>query len=156
MSANVGPTGHWHSQPDAYLANLAEMETGRLAELDGGSKAIRSAGAVLVRDHKALDSKLIPVAEALKVRLPLNSARQDVRPTAPAPTLAAPIAATAARGPGPMIRAVQRRGSPRRRRRHAACSGRPWACCSICSSDLPLVSGTRSQMKPVATMPTNA
>ena len=55
---------------DAHLANLAEMETGRLAELDGGSKAIRSAGAVLVRDHKALDSKLIPLAEALKVRLP--------------------------------------------------------------------------------------
>jgi hypothetical protein len=28
----------------AHLANLAEMETGQLAELDGGSKAIRSAG----------------------------------------------------------------------------------------------------------------
>lgn len=53
----------------AHQANLAETETGRLAELDGGSRAIRSAGAMIYRDHKALDSKLIMVADTLKVKL---------------------------------------------------------------------------------------
>jgi predicted outer membrane protein len=61
-----------------HQANVAEMETGRLAELDGGGKAIRSAGAVLARDHKALDSKLISVAEALKVRLPRHLTVQQI------------------------------------------------------------------------------
>jgi putative membrane protein len=54
----------------AHQANMAETQTGRLAELTGGSKTIRSAGAVLSRDHQKLDSQLIPVANRLKVTLP--------------------------------------------------------------------------------------
>jgi putative membrane protein len=56
----------------AHQADMAEMQIGQLAELDGGSKAIRSAGAVLSRDHQALDSALIRVAERLNVGLPTS------------------------------------------------------------------------------------
>lgn len=54
----------------AHQANMAEIQAGRLGQLDGGSSAIRSAGATMLRDHEALDSELIKVANAMKLRLP--------------------------------------------------------------------------------------
>lgn len=71
VRAHVSRTDRsWIDQ--AHQANMAEMQVGQLAELDGGSKAIRSAGAVLSRDHQALDSKLIRVAKQLKLPLPTS------------------------------------------------------------------------------------
>ena len=71
VAAHVSRTDRsWIGQ--AHQANMAEMQVGQLAELDGGSKAIRSAGAMLSRDHQALDSKLIRVAKQLKLALPTS------------------------------------------------------------------------------------
>jgi putative membrane protein len=61
----------------AHQANLAEMEVGHLAGLDGGSKAIQSAGAMLIRDHQALDSELIQVAKKLRLTLPTSPTVQQ-------------------------------------------------------------------------------
>jgi putative membrane protein len=56
----------------AHQANLAEIQVGELAESDGGTKAVKSAGTVLARDHQALDKSLIPVAQKLTVGLPTS------------------------------------------------------------------------------------
>lgn len=55
-----------------HQADMAEMQVGQLAQLDGGSRAIRAAGAMLVHDHQALDRTLIKVAHAVNVSLPQN------------------------------------------------------------------------------------
>lgn len=71
VRAHVSRTDRsWIDQ--AHQANMAEMQAGQLAELDGDSKAIQSAGAMLSRDHQALDSKLIRVAKQLKLALPAS------------------------------------------------------------------------------------
>lgn len=54
----------------AHQANTAEIQAGRLGQLDGGSSVIRSAGAAMLRDHEALDSELVKAANAMKLRLP--------------------------------------------------------------------------------------
>ena len=59
---------HWLDA--AHQANMAETQAGHLGQLDGGSSAIRSAGATMLRDHYALDSELIKVANAMKLKLP--------------------------------------------------------------------------------------
>lgn len=56
---------------------MAEMDAGELAESKGGSRAIRSAGAVLYRDHEALDAKLIAAANALHIVLPTHQTLQQ-------------------------------------------------------------------------------
>ena len=76
VAAHVSRTDRsWIDQ--AHQANMAELQVGQLAELDGGSKAIRSAGAVLSRDHQALDSKLVRVAQQLKLPLPTSPTVQQ-------------------------------------------------------------------------------
>ncbi len=56
----------------AHTANMAETDTGQLAGLDGASPAVRSAGAVLSRDHTAADAALIKLAGRLKIALPTS------------------------------------------------------------------------------------
>lgn len=63
------------SQDDTWLigahqANLAEIDSGRLAEKSGHTAAVRNAGRMLVTDHTKLDAKLKPVAKELGVKLP--------------------------------------------------------------------------------------
>jgi putative membrane protein len=54
----------------AHQADLAEIQAGQFAESNGSNPTIRSAGAMLVRDHQAFDTKLISVAGKLKLSLP--------------------------------------------------------------------------------------
>jgi putative membrane protein len=56
----------------AHQADLAEIEVGRLASLDGAAPAIRADGAMLERDHQALDTRLIALATSLKIGLPTS------------------------------------------------------------------------------------
>jgi putative membrane protein len=56
----------------AHRADLAEIQVGRLASLDGGVPAIRTDGAMLERDHQALDTRLIALAGSLKIGLPTS------------------------------------------------------------------------------------
>ena len=57
---------------------MAEMDAGELAESKGGSKAIRSAGAMLYRDHETLDTTMIAAANALHLVLPTHQTLQQV------------------------------------------------------------------------------
>lgn len=63
-----------------HQANVAEIQAGHLGQLDGGSNAIRAAGAAMLRDHEAFDSELVKVANAMKLRLPqvLNVQLADI------------------------------------------------------------------------------
>lgn len=63
----------------AHEADLAEMEVGYVAEQDGRSTAVQSAGSELARDHTALDSKLVRVARKLKLKLPPSPAVQQIQ-----------------------------------------------------------------------------
>lgn len=62
----------------AHQANMAEEQAGQLAQLIGATPAIQSAGAMLARDHQALDNKLIPLAQKLKVTLPTSMTVQQI------------------------------------------------------------------------------
>ena len=54
----------------AHQADLAEIQAGQFAESNGSNPTIRRAGAMLVRDHQAFDTKLVSVAGKLKLSLP--------------------------------------------------------------------------------------
>lgn len=54
----------------AHQDNLAEIQSGELAERSGHSEAVRNAGHMLATDHQKLDAKLKPVAKQLGVKLP--------------------------------------------------------------------------------------
>ena len=56
----------------AHQADMAEMQAGQFAESNGSNPTIRQAGAVLYRDHQAFDTKLISVAEKLRLSLPMS------------------------------------------------------------------------------------
>lgn len=60
----------WMDQ--AHMADMAEMQAGQYAESNGSNTTIRRAGAVLIRDHQALDAKLVKLAEKLKLSLPTS------------------------------------------------------------------------------------
>lgn len=74
--ARADPRGPRASQADrrwivaAHQADMAEVQLGYVAQLDGGSRAIRAAGTMLLRDHQALDRTVVKVAQALGVSLP--------------------------------------------------------------------------------------
>lgn len=74
--ARADPRGPRVSQADrrwmveAHQADMAEVQLGYVAQLDGGSRAIRAAGTMLLRDHQALDRTVVKVAQALGVSLP--------------------------------------------------------------------------------------
>jgi putative membrane protein len=51
---------------------MAEMQAGQFAESNGSNATIRQAGAMLVRDHQAFDTKLIAVAKKLNISLPTS------------------------------------------------------------------------------------
>lgn len=55
---------------EAHQADLAEVQAGQFAESSGSNPTIRQAGAVLVRDHQAFDTKLVSVAGKLRIGLP--------------------------------------------------------------------------------------
>lgn len=61
----------------AHQANLAEIQVGELAKKKGGTAAVRAAGAMLVTDHTASDTKVTRVAKELKVALPASVAPGD-------------------------------------------------------------------------------
>lgn len=56
----------------AHTANMAEMDTGQLATLNGATPAVRSAGATLNRDHTAADAALVKLCDRLKIKLPTS------------------------------------------------------------------------------------
>jgi putative membrane protein len=56
----------------AHEADLAEIQAGQFAESNGSNPTIRRAGAMLVHDHQAFDTKLISVAGKLKLSLPTS------------------------------------------------------------------------------------
>lgn len=56
---------------------MAEIAAGQLAALDGASPAVRSTGAVMNRDHQALDAVLIKAASAFKISLPTSQTVED-------------------------------------------------------------------------------
>jgi putative membrane protein len=58
---------HWVNQ--AHQANESEIQAGHYAGTNTGTTAVRSAGAAMVRDHSALDAKLIRVAGKLNISL---------------------------------------------------------------------------------------
>ncbi len=62
----------------AHTADMAEIDSGQLAALDGTTPAVRSVGTVLSRDHTASDAALVKLAGRLKVALPTS---QTVRQT---------------------------------------------------------------------------
>lgn len=53
----------------AHQANEAEIQAGQYAETNTTTAAIQSVGAMMVRDHSALDAKLLQVAGKLHVDL---------------------------------------------------------------------------------------
>lgn len=57
---------------------MAEMHAGELAADEGGSRAIRAAGAMLYRDHQALDAKLVSAANKLRLSLITSMTPQQV------------------------------------------------------------------------------
>jgi putative membrane protein len=61
----------------AHQANMAETQAGELAQSNGSNPTIRQMGAVMARDHQRLDSKLISVAERLKLKLPTSLTLQQ-------------------------------------------------------------------------------
>lgn len=61
---DIGWLDHTHQ------ANEAEVQAGQLAESNAGTATIRSTGAMMVRDHSALDAKLVALATRLHVTLP--------------------------------------------------------------------------------------
>lgn len=64
----------------ARRSNLAEIDAGRIAQRRGTTPEIRSIGAMLVSDHRALDAELTAVADRLGVELPhAPSARQRIK-----------------------------------------------------------------------------
>lgn len=54
----------------AHQGNLAEVEAGEIAQHNGTTAEIRSIGAMLVQDHRALDARLTAVAGRLGVEVP--------------------------------------------------------------------------------------
>lgn len=62
---------------EAHQADMAEIQAGQLAESNASNPAIRHDGAVLVRDHQALDNKLIQLAGKLKLSLPTSMTNQQ-------------------------------------------------------------------------------
>jgi putative membrane protein len=61
----------------AHQANMAEIQAGEFAESNGSNRTIRQIGAVMVRDHQTLDTKLISVANRLKLTLPTSLTLQQ-------------------------------------------------------------------------------
>lgn len=53
----------------AHQANEAEVQAGQLAESNAGTATIQSTGAMMVRDHSALDTRLVALATRLHVSL---------------------------------------------------------------------------------------
>lgn len=58
---------HWLNM--AHQANQAEIQAGQYAETNTSTAAIQSAGATMVRDHTALDAKLVQLASKLHIGL---------------------------------------------------------------------------------------
>lgn len=54
----------------AASAGLAEVETGKLAQQEGSSDAVRSFGAKMVQDHSAANEKLMALAASKNIKLP--------------------------------------------------------------------------------------
>ncbi|MEU8247700.1 DUF4142 domain-containing protein [Nonomuraea sp. NPDC048916] len=53
-----------------HRGNLAEIQAGRLAEKKGATQQVKSIGEMLVKDHGEFDTKLVELAETLRVKLP--------------------------------------------------------------------------------------
>ncbi|CAN5398197.1 hypothetical protein BH09VER1_BH09VER1_08770 [soil metagenome] len=54
----------------AALGGMMEVEMGKLAQEKGGSEAVKSFGALMVKDHSAADEKLAAIAQAKSIKLP--------------------------------------------------------------------------------------
>lgn len=54
----------------AAMGGMMEVEMGKLAQEKGGSEAVKSFGALMVKDHSAADEKLTVIAKAKNIKLP--------------------------------------------------------------------------------------
>jgi putative membrane protein len=85
QAARMDPASPYHlSSRDinwldvAHQANQAEIQAGQYAETNTSTADIRSAGAAMIRDHTALDIKLVGLANKLNVGLPQYLTDQQV------------------------------------------------------------------------------
>jgi putative membrane protein len=68
---------HWMNM--AHQANQAEITAGQYAEANTSTAGIRSAGAAMVRDHTAMDIKLVGLANKLHVGLVPSPTDQQIQ-----------------------------------------------------------------------------
>jgi putative membrane protein len=67
-----------------HQANQREIDMGQMAQLEGHSKAVKSFGKMLVKDHAAADKKIAKLAREEKITLtdaPAPSSDKDTLPT---------------------------------------------------------------------------
>ncbi|WP_219414767.1 DUF4142 domain-containing protein [Pseudonocardia nigra] len=61
----------------AHQSNLAEIQTGKLAQEKGESDEVRELGRLFVKDHSKLDDELVEAADDLGVDLPSQPNREQ-------------------------------------------------------------------------------